>query len=100
VEYPWPFTLLPPMRLKRKKKTIATINQFLLLTIEVFGYLHKYVYVFLHDCANVIWSLKGSKDPHFHVLIICFHQKNSITLRQMQAFFILSHAVTIGLAIS
>ncbi len=36
-----------------------TTNQFLLLTIEILGCLHKQVNVFLHDCANVIWSLKG-----------------------------------------
>jgi hypothetical protein len=30
------------------------VNQFVLLTIEVFGCLHKQVDVFLHDCANAI----------------------------------------------
>jgi hypothetical protein len=30
------------------------INQFLPLAIEVFGYLHKHVDVFLHECANAI----------------------------------------------
>jgi hypothetical protein len=30
------------------------INQFFPLAIEVFGYLHKHVNVFLHDCANAI----------------------------------------------
>ncbi len=30
------------------------INQFFPLAIEVFGYLHKHVDVFLHDCANAI----------------------------------------------
>jgi hypothetical protein len=34
-------------------------NQFLPLAIEIFGCLHKHVDVFLHNCANVIWSLKG-----------------------------------------
>jgi hypothetical protein len=31
----------------------------LFLAVEVFGCLHKQAYVFLHDCANAIWSLKG-----------------------------------------
>ncbi len=39
-------------------------NQFLPLAIEVFGCLHKHVDVFLHDCANAIWSLKRTKSPH------------------------------------
>jgi len=36
-----------------------TTNQFLPLTIEILGCLHKQANVFLHDCANVIWSFKG-----------------------------------------
>jgi len=35
-------------------------DQFLPLVIEVFGCLHKHANVFLHDCANVIWNLKGT----------------------------------------
>jgi hypothetical protein len=36
-----------------------TIDQVLPLIIEVFGCLHKHADVFLHDCVNAIWSLKG-----------------------------------------
>jgi hypothetical protein len=36
------------------------IDQFLPLTIEVFGCLHKHVDVFLYTYANAIWSLKGT----------------------------------------
>jgi len=36
-------------------------NQFFPLAIEVFGYLHKHVDVFLHDYINAIWSLKRQK---------------------------------------
>jgi hypothetical protein len=32
-------------------------DQFLSLAIEVFGYLHKQIGVFLHNCANAIWSI-------------------------------------------
>jgi hypothetical protein len=31
-----------------------SINQFLSLAIEVFGCLHKYADVFLHDCVDAI----------------------------------------------
>jgi hypothetical protein len=33
-------------------------NQFLPLAVEVFGCLHKQADMFLHDCANAIWSFK------------------------------------------
>jgi hypothetical protein len=36
-------------------------DQFLPLIMEVFGCLHKQVDLFLHNCANAIWSLKGLK---------------------------------------
>ncbi len=58
-------------------------NQILHLAIEVFGCLHKHAYVFLHDYANTIWSLKGPEGLHLFVLIIFFRQKISITLQRM-----------------
>jgi hypothetical protein len=52
--------LLPHMQFKEKNyRNQHPIDQFLLLTIEVFGCLCKHVNVFLHDCANPIRSLKG-----------------------------------------
>ncbi len=57
-------------------------DQFLPLAIEVFGYLHKHVDVFLHDYANAIWSLKRTKGPHL--------SKASITLQRMQVSSILN----------
>ncbi len=39
---------------ERSYRNQHPINQFLPLTIEIFGYLHKHADVFLHDCANVI----------------------------------------------
>jgi len=71
-------------------------NQFLPLAIEVFGCLHKHVNVFLHNCANAIWSLKGTKGLHLFTLVTFFHQKISITLQRMQTSSILSQAVTLG----
>ncbi len=59
------------------------IDQFLPLTIEVFGCLHKHVDVFLHDCANGIWSLKRLEGPHLSTLITFLHQIVSITLQRM-----------------
>jgi hypothetical protein len=75
-------------------------NQFLPLIIEIFGCLHKYVDVFLHDCANVIWSLKGTKAPHLSILVIFFRQKISITLQKLKTFSILNWAIAISFAIS
>jgi len=75
-------------------------NQFLLLTIEVFGCLHKHASVFLHDCANAIWSLKGSKGPHLSIFVTFLHQKVLITLQRMQASSILSRAIVVSLTIS
>ncbi len=56
------------------------IDQFLLLTIEIFECLHKHVYVFLHYCANAIWSFKGLEGLHVSILIIFLHKCFSITL--------------------
>jgi hypothetical protein len=55
-------------------------DQFFPLTIEVFGCLHKHVDVFLNECANAIWSLKGIKGSHLSTLVTFLHQKISRTL--------------------
>jgi hypothetical protein len=89
------------MQLKLKKRAIATdtslINSSL---IEVFGCLHKHADVFLHNWANAIWSLKGLERPYLSTLVIFLRQKFSITLQRMQASFILSWAIIIGLTTS
>ncbi len=74
------------------------VNQFLPLTVEVFGCLYNHVDVFLHNCANAIWILKGLKAlPSFFVLVTFFWQKLSITLQRLQTSSILSWVVAIGL---
>jgi hypothetical protein len=60
------------------------------LAIEVFGCLHKHVDVFLYNCANAIWSLKGTKGPRLSTLVTFFHKKVLITLQKMQTSSILS----------
>jgi hypothetical protein len=55
-------------------------DQFLPLTIEIFKCPHKQVDVFLHDCANAIWSLKEPKGLHLSILVTFFNQNISITL--------------------
>jgi len=75
-------------------------NQFLPLAIEVLGCLHKHIDVFLHDYANTIWSLKGTKRFYLYALVIFLHQKVSITLQMMQASSILSQAIIVGLITS
>jgi hypothetical protein len=76
------------------------INQFFPLAIEVLGYLHKQANVFLHDCANAIWSLNGLNSLHLFILFIFFHKTISITLQRTQTTSILSWVVTVGLIIS
>jgi hypothetical protein len=56
--------------------------------------------VFLHNCANAIWSLKRPKGLFLSVLIIFLQQKNLITLQRLQASSILSRAIVVSLAIS
>jgi len=58
-------------------------NQLISLVIEIFRCLHKQVDVFLHNCANAIWSLKGPKGFHISILVTFFCQKNSITLQKV-----------------
>ncbi len=58
-------------------------NQFFLFMIDVFGCLHKQANVFLHDCANAIWSLKELHGCPLFILVTCFYQKVSITLKKM-----------------
>jgi hypothetical protein len=75
--------LLPLMQLKLKKETIA-INispiKFSLWQLRVFECLHKQVDIFLYDCANAIWNLKGPKGPLLFVLVTILHQRILITL--------------------
>jgi hypothetical protein len=71
---------LPPLSKERSYYNQHPTDQFLLLIIKVFDYLHKHVNVFLHDCANAIWSLKGLKGLHISTLDIFFNQKTSIML--------------------
>jgi hypothetical protein len=39
------------------------------LIMEMFVNLHKQVDVFLHNCANAIWNLKGPEGPPLFVLV-------------------------------
>jgi hypothetical protein len=66
----------------------------------VFGCLHKHANMFLHDCANAIWSLKESKGPHFSTLVIFLCKLFLVTLQKMQVSSILSQTIVVGLIIS
>jgi hypothetical protein len=57
-------------------------NQFLPLTIEIFGCLHKHADVFLHDCANAICNLKGTKGHHLSTLVTFLCKKVSIIFKR------------------
>ncbi len=65
---------------KRNYHNQHPTNQILFLTIEVFGCLHKQADVFLHNCANVIWSQKGPEGPSLSVLVTFLCQRILITL--------------------
>jgi len=56
--------------------------------------------VFLHDYADAIWSLKGTKGPHLSTLVTFLCQKVLITLQKMQVSSILNQAIAIGLTTS
>jgi hypothetical protein len=58
-------------------------DQFIPLTMEVFGCLHKQVDVFLHNCVNAIWILKGLEGLLLSVLVTFLQKKNSITLQRL-----------------
>ncbi len=75
-------------------------DQFFFLVIENFGYLHKQVNVFLHDHANVVWSLKVLESLPLSILVTYFFQRVSIMLQNMQASSILSRMIVLGLTIS
>jgi hypothetical protein len=56
--------------------------------------------VFLHNCANATWDLKGPKGLPLFILVTFLWQKISITLQRLQASSILSQAIAVGLATS
>jgi hypothetical protein len=58
--------------------------------MEIFGSPPKQVDVFLHNCANAIWSLKIPEGPPLFVLVIFLQQNISIALQRLQASSILS----------
>jgi hypothetical protein len=51
-------------------------DQFFRVTIEVFRRLHKHAYVFFHDCADAIWSLKRLEGPSLFYLGYFSSSKN------------------------
>jgi hypothetical protein len=65
---------------KQSSRNRHLVDQFRPLAMEVFGCLHKKADVFLHNCANVIWSLKRPNGPPFFILVTFLWQKISITL--------------------
>jgi hypothetical protein len=55
---------------------------------------------FLHNCANAIWSLKGTEGFHLSTLVTFLRKKVSITLQRMQTSSILSRVIAVGLTTS
>ncbi len=56
--------------------------------------------VFLHNCANAIWNLKGPKSLPLYILVTFLWQINSITLQRLQASSILNQAIVVSLTTS
>jgi hypothetical protein len=56
--------------------------------------------MFLHDCANAMWSLKGPKGLHLSTLVTFLCQIFLITLQKMHLSSILSQMRTKGLVTS
>ncbi len=56
--------------------------------------------MFLHDCVNAIWNLKWIEGLYLSTLVTFLRKVFLITLQRMQASFILSWAIAIGLATS
>jgi hypothetical protein len=52
-----------------------SMNQFLPLAIDVFVCLHKQDDVFLHNCANAIWSFKSLEGPPLPSWLLFFIKK-------------------------
>jgi hypothetical protein len=52
--------------------------------------------MFLHDCVNAVWSLKGSKGLYLSTLVIFLRKKISITLQKMQTSSILSRMIVVS----
>jgi len=73
------------------------INLFLPLIIEIFGCPHKQANIFLHNCANAIWSFKRPKGLFLFILVPFLHQFFLITLQRMQATSILNWVVMVNL---
>ncbi len=55
-------------------------NVFLLLAIEIFGCLHLQFDSFFHQCANMVWTTKGTKGLHLLVLRSFYRQKMWVAL--------------------
>ncbi len=56
--------------------------------------------MFLQDCANAIWNMKGPEGPHLSILVTFLCKKISITLQRMQDVYILSWTKIVGLITS
>jgi len=85
---------------QRKELLWLTPHLSILLAIEVFGCLHKHANAFLHDYANVIWSLKEPKGPPLFVLVTFLCQRISNMLQRMQTSFILTWTMVLDLTTS
>jgi hypothetical protein len=69
------------------------MNMFPPLVIEVFECLSQWIDMFLHQCANMMWGVKGTKDLHLLVLCAFYRQRVLMMLQCVQAITILRCAI-------
>jgi len=69
---------------------------FILLVIEDFKCLHQQVDEFFHQCANMVWGVKGTLGPPLLVLCTFYKQKVSMALKRAQMIFILKHVIVVN----
>jgi hypothetical protein len=72
------------------------MNLFLLVVVEVFKCLHQWIDMFFHQCANMMWGVKGIRGPPLLVLCTFYRQKVLVILQCVQVISILRCAVVIG----
>ncbi len=70
VAYLWWMTVM----IIDQAKVVSYHNQhfeddFILVVVEIFGYLHLHLDNFFHRCANITWLMKGSRDLFFQFYI-------------------------------
>ncbi len=71
-------------------------DDFIPLVVKIFGCLHQHVDNFLHQCANMAWSTKGSKGFSLSILHSYYKQWVLVALQKIQITIVLQHATVVA----